>query len=597
MPSTPFYVPGEAASPSAGAAVAARLQHHKSFAAQVCEHARVLRLQLPRFPFCFPMPTAPCSHPTTPPAVQQQKRMERLQLSGIAQPNEGLIRSRPGSAATTPRRDASGNASGAPRAPWEGAFGSGAFSPAGGISPGGGASARSSCTGSMFGDAGGAGDGSGAIPPALALGLNRSGTSGGAPERGPFERVAPFAAAPPPLSQQQQPTSIREHGEAERQLAARGLAAEYDPHSDGGNGGGGGAIGSGPWPPGTPRGSGAGGARLPPRRVDPVRVSFTDAAAFLLAPAPREGPVQCTIVRERDGNSGGASGGGGHCYRLFLDDGRRFVAAARRRKGTAASHYDITTAASLGGGGGTAAVRDAPGYMGKLRANFLGTEFVLFDAGSKPARGSGNGSSASGGGSAAAQPQPPPRRELAAVVYEPNVLGTKGPRRMLVGVRAPGAAGTADAGSAAAAAPLAERVRAAAASADGGAAAGLVVLQNRAPRWNGEMRAFCLNFGGRVTVASVKNFQLVALQSGAAAAAAAAAARSSGNGSSGGGGAGSSSSGSGRRRSGELDPETVVLQFGKAGADAFTCDVRWPLTPLQAFGVCLSSFDGKLACE
>ena len=85
----------------------------------------------------------------------------------------------------------------------------------------------------------------------------------------------------------------------------------------------------------------------------------------------------------------------------------------------------------------------------------------------------------------------------------------------------------------------------------------LIVLRNKAPRWNEGMRAFCLNFGGRVSVASVKNFQLAA----------------------------------------DGDPHTVVLQFGKAGGETFTCDFRWPLTPLQAFAICLSSFDSKLACE
>eukprot|EP00960_Hanusia_phi_P026163 746102-Hanusia_phi.AAC.3 len=32
---------------------------------------------------------------------------------------------------------------------------------------------------------------------------------------------------------------------------------------------------------------------------------------------------------------------------------------------------------------------------------------------------------------------------------------------------------------------------------------------NKTPRWNENLGAFCLNFQGRVTVASVKNFQLV----------------------------------------------------------------------------------------
>lgn len=37
----------------------------------------------------------------------------------------------------------------------------------------------------------------------------------------------------------------------------------------------------------------------------------------------------------------------------------------------------------------------------------------------------------------------------------------------------------------------------------------MVVLRNKAPNWNEQLGAYCLNFGGRVTAASVKNFQLV----------------------------------------------------------------------------------------
>ena len=43
--------------------------------------------------------------------------------------------------------------------------------------------------------------------------------------------------------------------------------------------------------------------------------------------------------------------------------------------------------------------------------------------------------------------------------------------------------------------------------------------------------------------------------------------------------------------------ERTILQFGKVGGDAFTMDYAYPLTPLQAFAICLSSFDSKLACE
>jgi tubby-related protein 1 len=86
----------------------------------------------------------------------------------------------------------------------------------------------------------------------------------------------------------------------------------------------------------------------------------------------------------------------------------------------------------------------------------------------------------------------------------------------------------------------------------------MCVLVNKSPRWNEQMQAYCLNFNGRVTHASVKNFQLVD----------------------------------------EADEdERVMLQFGKVGKDMFTMDFTWPMSALQAFAICLTSFDNKLACE
>lgn len=45
-----------------------------------------------------------------------------------------------------------------------------------------------------------------------------------------------------------------------------------------------------------------------------------------------------------------------------------------------------------------------------------------------------------------------------------------------------------------------------------------------------------------------------------------------------------------------LDTE-VVMQFGRVSDKEFTCDIRYPLSPFQAFAIALSSFDSKLACE
>lgn len=93
-----------------------------------------------------------------------------------------------------------------------------------------------------------------------------------------------------------------------------------------------------------------------------------------------------------------------------------------------------------------------------------------------------------------------------------------------------------------------------------------LILKNKAPRWHEQLQCWCLNFKGRVTVASVKNFQLVAAAEPCQNVSAA-------------------------------EQEKVILQFGKIGKDIFTMDYRYPLSAFQAFAICLSSFDTKPACE
>jgi hypothetical protein len=93
-----------------------------------------------------------------------------------------------------------------------------------------------------------------------------------------------------------------------------------------------------------------------------------------------------------------------------------------------------------------------------------------------------------------------------------------------------------------------------------------LLLKNKAPRWHEQLQCWCLNFRGRVTVASVKNFQLVASVDPSLGVPAA-------------------------------EQEKVILQFGKIGKDIFTMDYRYPLSAFQAFAICLTSFDTKPACE
>ena len=42
-----------------------------------------------------------------------------------------------------------------------------------------------------------------------------------------------------------------------------------------------------------------------------------------------------------------------------------------------------------------------------------------------------------------------------------------------------------------------------------GADENLITLENKKPMWNEDTQSFVLNFHGRVTIASVKNFQVI----------------------------------------------------------------------------------------
>ena len=81
-------------------------------------------------------------------------------------------------------------------------------------------------------------------------------------------------------------------------------------------------------------------------------------------------------------------------------------------------------------------------YMGKLRSNFVGTEFQIFDDGFSPNSAEGGGDRTGAGNTICfinfcrllclflADHL---RTELGSVMYAPNVLGSRGPRKMQVG--------------------------------------------------------------------------------------------------------------------------------------------------------------------
>ncbi|CAF0735105.1 unnamed protein product [Didymodactylos carnosus] len=178
---------------------------------------------------------------------------------------------------------------------------------------------------------------------------------------------------------------------------------------------------------------------------------------------------------------------------------------------------------------------------GKLRGNnLLGTEFTIFDNGVNPIRTS-------------TDPEHH-RREMAAIIYETNIFGFKGPRKITVLI------------------PdidnehqrievqprneqesLIERWKR-------NDMKNILELHNKTPIWNEDSKSYILKFiDNRVTEASIKNFQII--------------------------------------RNCDDKTEDIVMQFGRVSDDMFTCDFRYPLCAMQAFGIALSSFNSRLGRE
>ncbi|CAN4083294.1 unnamed protein product [Withania somnifera] len=297
----------------------------------------------------------------------------------------------------------------------------------------------------------------------------------------------------------------------------------------------------------------------------------------LKQPGPRESPIHCFIKRDR-ANS---------VYRLYCgltpseDESDKLLLAAKKIRRATSTDFVISFVADDFS-------RASNMYAGKLRSNFLGTKFSIYD--SQPPS-----------DAVIQQPDRLSRRfhakqvspripacnyRIATISYELNVLRTRGPRRMHSAMHSIPLSSLQEGGSAPTpvsfpqsfdeksfSATLSKAKESTGSSMSGIARSAVtvtsqeaLVLKNKAPRWHEQLQCWCLNFKGRVTVASVKNFQLVAA----------------------------------------VDPsynipvteqEKVILQFGKIGKDIFTMDYRYPLSAFQAFAICLSSFDTKPACE
>ncbi|XP_047178978.1 tubby-like F-box protein 8 [Vigna umbellata] len=318
----------------------------------------------------------------------------------------------------------------------------------------------------------------------------------------------------------------------------------------------------------------------------------------LKQPGSRDGAIQCFIKRDKSNLT----------YHLFLClspallvENGKFLLSAKRTRRTTCTEYIISMDADN-------ISRSSSTYIGKLRSNFLGTKFIIYDT--QPpynnAQLSSPGRSRRFNSKKVSPKVPSGSYNIAQITYELNVLGTRGPRRMNCTMHSIPVSALEPGSTVPGQPELLPRAledsfrsisfaRSIYSSTDFSSSrfsdivvAGNeeeqgkdmpLVLKNKAPRWHEQLQCWCLNFRGRVTVASVKNFQLIAATQPPAAS------------------GGAPPPPPPTSQPPQSDHDKIILQFGKVGKDIFTMDYRYPLSAFQAFAICLTSFDTKLACE
>jgi tubby-related protein 1 len=227
--------------------------------------------------------------------------------------------------------------------------------------------------------------------------------------------------------------------------------------------------------------------------------------------------VQCLIVREKSTLAMET------CYSMYLEDSNKLLIYARKKNLSRTSNYHLYDMTR--GLPSKHLSKKSGNYLGKLRAlNLTSTEYAVVTQASE-------------------------REEVAAVVYDQvgivdQLKDGSQPRRMNVmlpmldadSIPIPNAVGEAEDGS------MVQMLK----SAQQGK---MFVFRTKEPKFeNGNYR---LNFHGRVSVPSVKNYQLVS----------------------------------------DEEPEHVVCQFGKIGDDRFHLDYKAPLNAFQAFAIALTQFN------
>eukprot|EP00397_Hematodinium_sp_SG-2012_P038744 GEMP01042195.1.p1 GENE.GEMP01042195.1~~GEMP01042195.1.p1 ORF type:complete len:368 (+),score=61.32 GEMP01042195.1:101-1204(+) len=279
------------------------------------------------------------------------------------------------------------------------------------------------------------------------------------------------------------------------------------------------------------------------------------SAKFMMEPIPQGVWFECDISRIITGRTRLS-----RMFRMYfkqkLDTDKEnpgiLLASCLKRSRNRTSHYIVTTDESL-------TDHDTDFFVGKIRSNFMGSEFTAYGPGCNPKKLSKSKSS-DGHLSESVRGELANVRYPTRLSFSPSYMCQRQMKVVLpfVKMTMQGAVRT--------------PCRALAPSIDGllaltehhsqcsttdGKDPLVKTYVNKPAKWNKRMKSFVLDFNNRVSMASVKNFQLVQ----------------------------------------EDDHNEIYLQFGRCGKHDFHLDFRFPLSPFQALSIAMSSLDYKICSE
>ena len=317
------------------------------------------------------------------------------------------------------------------------------------------------------------------------------------------------------------------------------------------------------------------------------KIDFQTMRLFLTSPLPPGILFQCKMIRNRSGIKNRIY----PRYELYFESTNTFLLSSKKKTSNKTSNYVMSMSKKH-------VNNYSVEYLGKVRGNFSGSEYIMYDDGLNPKylqhKGDVNG--------LYAERSKTIREEIGAIFYENNIMGSC-PRKSSAAIPAVSIvksaevvkgeskegeekkkkelkpsimrrASWADNGKKGSIAARYQALKAASASSSSAADEDengqkpfvqptheddemMMCLQNKLPVWNKQLQAYALNFGGRAKIPSVKNFQLI----------------------------------------NPYKSNHIMLQFGKMDKDVFALDIQHPLSPLQAFGIALSGVDSKLVSD